>query len=435
MRHGGLVRTLTLDEFLGESGASAELVARLVEIDAIRPLPDGRYQARDEIVASVASALIGSGISLDDLAWAVGSGRFGLRSLGLVFSEPVPRTAEPYATLAAGLGSDAAHLASIYAALGLPEPEPDAHPREDEARLITAYARLWGLVDPTGQAHVRVARLIGDSTRRMAEGWLDVWDEIAQPGPATQGAPTVGPMANPADPTDPDQNPSIRMADVWRPLVSLVHERQVEATLTARIVAALEHVLDREGRMPERAQRPPAVAFVDLSGFTTLTVERGDEAAAVAAARLLDLADGAVRASGGRVVKQLGDGVLLRLPDSEAAIRTVSAIVEAADVAGLPPAHAGIAAGPVFVRDGDVFGRTVNLASRIADRAAAGEVLVEEGVVVALPRGTATFEPIGRVELKGFPAPVALWRVDAGGGRADAAGGRADASGRRRAGA
>jgi class 3 adenylate cyclase len=42
-----------------------------------------------------------------------------------------------------------------------------------------------------------------------------------------------------------------------------------------------------------------------------------------------------------------------------------------------------------------------------------GEVLVEEGVVVALPRGAATFEPIGRVELKGFPMPVALWRANA----------------------
>ena len=111
------------------------------------------------------------------------------------------------------------------------------------------------------------------------------------------------------------------------------------------------------------------------------------------------------------MVKQLGDGVLLRLPDSAAAIRSVMAIVGAMAEARLPPGHAGIAAGPVFVRDGDIFGRTVNLASRISDVAASGEVLVEEGVVVALPRGTASFEPVGRVELKGFPEPIALWRA------------------------
>jgi adenylate cyclase len=81
------------------------------------------------------------------------------------------------------------------------------------------------------------------------------------------------------------------------------------------------------------------------------------------------------------------------------------------EAAGLPAAHAGIAAGRIVVRDGDVFGQTVNLASRVAGQAAAGEVVVEEGVVIALPRGTATFEPIGRIELKGIPMPVALWRA------------------------
>jgi adenylate cyclase len=65
----------------------------------------------------------------------------------------------------------------------------------------------------------------------------------------------------------------------------------------------------------------------------------------------------------------------------------------------------------VVIRDGDVFGATVNLASRIADIAGPNQVVVEEGVVVMLPRGTATFHPIGRVDLKGFPDPVALWRA------------------------
>jgi len=119
----------------------------------------------------------------------------------------------------------------------LPEPDPDDHTRVDEADVVRDFVRLWSLVDPTGAAHVRVARQIGDATRRIAEGWLDVWDEVAQPGPTTQGAPTVGPRANPEDPTDPEQNPSIGMSAVARRLVALVHERQVEATLTARIIA------------------------------------------------------------------------------------------------------------------------------------------------------------------------------------------------------
>src|SRR4029453_17851968 len=145
-------------------------------------------------------------------------------------------------------GTGAVHLPGVYAALGLPEPDPDDHPRVDEADAVRDFVRLWSLVDPSGTAHVRVARQIGDATRRIAEGWLDVWDEVAQPGPRTQGAPTVGPKANPDDPTDPEQNPSIGMSTVARRLVALVYERQVEATLTARINPAREGVLRGAGR-------------------------------------------------------------------------------------------------------------------------------------------------------------------------------------------
>jgi adenylate cyclase len=201
------------------------------------------------------------------------------------------------------------------------------------------------------------------------------------------------------------------MSTLGRRLVVLAHERQTEVTLSARIVAALEGVLEHVGRLPDRPARPPAIAFIDLSGFTSMTLERGDQAAAAAATALFELAEAEVRRVGGRVVKQLGDGVLVRLPDSETAIRAVVAVTAGVAAAGLPAAHAGIAAGPIVVRDGDVFGRTVNLASRIADHAAAGEILVEEGVVVALPRGTARFDPVGRLELKGFPDAVAVWRI------------------------
>jgi class 3 adenylate cyclase len=201
------------------------------------------------------------------------------------------------------------------------------------------------------------------------------------------------------------------MAEMGRRLVSLVHERQVQATLNSRIINAIEQVLLTSGHLPARVVRPPAIAFVDLTDFTMLTERRGDEAAAKVAAGLLELAEAASRREAGRVVKELGDGVLLRFPDAERALRAVRELVGSVTDAGLPAAHAGIAAGPVVVRDGDVFGRTVNLASRIADLAGPGEVVVEEGVVVALPRGTAAFEPIGRVELKGIADAVALWRV------------------------
>ena len=201
------------------------------------------------------------------------------------------------------------------------------------------------------------------------------------------------------------------VAALSRDLVTWLFARAVERTLQERIIDAVETVLVQADRMPPPPQRPPALAFIDLSGFTTLTEERGDEVAAEAAARLQELAEAATRRSGGRVVKLLGDGVMLRFDDAASALRVTFEIIEAIDAAGLPRGHAGVAAGRVLVRDGDVFGRVVNLAARISAQAGPGDIVVEEGVVVALPRETAAFEPIGRVPLKGFAEPVAVWKA------------------------
>jgi adenylate cyclase len=79
--------------------------------------------------------------------------------------------------------------------------------------------------------------------------------------------------------------------------------------------------------------------------------------------------------------------------------------------AGLPPAHAGVNAGPVVFRDGDYYGRTVNLAARVADHASPGEVLAtEEALPVPVPSGL-EFEPIEDAELKGVSTRVKLYRV------------------------
>jgi hypothetical protein len=80
------MRALPLALFATEAAVPAELVERLVGVGAIARLPDGRYDSRDEQVASTAQAVIDAGIPFDALAWALTEGRFGLRSLGLIFS-------------------------------------------------------------------------------------------------------------------------------------------------------------------------------------------------------------------------------------------------------------------------------------------------------------------------------------------------------------
>jgi adenylate cyclase len=84
-------------------------------------------------------------------------------------------------------------------------------------------------------------------------------------------------------------------------------------------------------------------------------------------------------------------------------------LVEVVGRHGLPPAHVGVHAGPVVFQEGDYFGRTVNLAARIAAYARPGEVLVSREVVDAAEGGSVTFSEVGPVELKGVSGMLRLY--------------------------
>ncbi len=111
---------------------------------------------------------------------------------------------------------------------------------------------------------------------------------------------------------------------------------------------------------------------------------------------------------GGRPVKWLGDGVMLYFRDPGPGVVAALDMVDGVTDAGLPPAHVGLHAGPVLFQEGDYFGQTVNLASRIAEYARPGEVLVTQAVVDASANGGATFTEIGPVELKGVSGTTHL---------------------------
>ena len=153
---------------------------------------------------------------------------------------------------------------------------------------------------------------------------------------------------------------------------------------------------------------PPAIVFVDLSGCTRLTEERGDETAVRTAMSLRQQADATAARHGGRLVKLLGDGAMLLFPKPAVGVDAALDLVEVMSGEGALVAHAGIHSGPVIERDLDVFGRTVNLASRIADVAEPGEVLASDAVAEAVHDGSYGVEPLDVANLKGIPEPVQL---------------------------
>jgi class 3 adenylate cyclase len=148
-----------------------------------------------------------------------------------------------------------------------------------------------------------------------------------------------------------------------------------------------------------------------LAYVVSVAEEHGDQAAAELATGLAGIVNQAAQAHDGQAVKWLGDGVMFHFTDPARAILGAIDLVEQTEQAIRVPARMGVHAGTVIAQEGDYFGRTVNIAARIADYAQPHDVLVsEETRQVALSDGV-EFELIGDVRLKGLSRSVRLHRV------------------------
>lgn len=160
------------------------------------------------------------------------------------------------------------------------------------------------------------------------------------------------------------------------------------------------------------------VVFTDLEDFTAFTERAGDAAATELLGRHHRVAGPVIRSRGGKIVKRLGDGLLLTFPSAEAAVLAGIELVRAEPES--LRVRAGMHTGDVIVTVDDVIGTTVNVAARVADLAAGGEVLVTSALIDAAGPGfgDVTFSEPRLVGLKGLEELVAVARATA----ADAAG-------------
>ncbi|HSD24807.1 MAG TPA: adenylate/guanylate cyclase domain-containing protein [Solirubrobacterales bacterium] len=118
--------------------------------------------------------------------------------------------------------------------------------------------------------------------------------------------------------------------------------------------------------------------FADLAGFTALTEAHGDDSATAIAGDFAAAVETILADYEAEEVKTIGDEVMIRTPDPATAVRLGLRIVDELAFHGSPPVRVGIHSGPAIRRDGDWFGSTVNLASRVADAAGPGEVLLTD---------------------------------------------------------
>ena len=260
---------------------------------------------------------------------------------------------------------------------------------------------------PDEDASIRAARLLAQGARAAMLGWADLVDEqIAEP---VRRRLFRGELEEFPD----DVRVSfMRVTNLVPETFTWLSFRYLEHRSVNGIVEGFERFLASRGLAPPPTPHgPPAIVFVDLSGFTSLTREAGDESAVVAASSLQRHADATATRHGGRLVKLLGDGAMLRLTDATVGVEAALDLVGTMSGEGAFSSHAGVHAGPVVERDLDVFGQTVNLASRIADAAGPGEVLASEAVAETAGGGAFGFERIHEVDLKGLTERVPLFRV------------------------
>jgi adenylate cyclase len=277
----------------------------------------------------------------------------------------------------------------LWRALGfpdVPEDEP-AYSEEDLRALRIAAEGVGELSEPDREAAVelivREARTVSAHLSHIVEIQIDALSELQALG-------------------------------LRQRAVEAAFERGLEhSDLGWLLFYGLRRRLDESlRRRAEIGDQPAAtVGFVDLVDFT----RRSDDLEVGELSRLLErfegLASDVVTEAGGRAVKMIGDEVMFVCPDPSKAIRAAVDIVASCASSELPEARARLAHGPLLLRAGDYFGAAVNLASRLVDRAEAGNVLVDQRLASALgPAGGISAEPVGERPLKGI-GNVPVYRV------------------------
>jgi adenylate cyclase len=380
------------------AGVSVDELSRQVALGIVSPGEDGRFTAGAVRKAGLAHALDAGGVPLAGLAAEMRTGRLSLDFLdspayetfaalsGLTFEQLSTQTGVPVDL-----------LMTIREAIGSAVPLPTDLVRENELTIVPMLEAKLRVGYPAAVVESSM-RTMGDSLRRLALSEADAFR-----------AHVIGPMT---------RRPGVEIAaaasaatgqlaaSVDAALLAVYHAQEVHA-YTANIIGGFEAALAEAG-LTSRPNHPPAMCFLDITGFTRLTQERGDAAAADLAARLARLVERTSVKHGGRPVKWLGDGVMFFFPNPGPGVVAALEMVEGVAEAGLPPAHVGLHAGPVIFQEGDYYGQTVNVASRIAGYARPGEVLISQEVVDASGGAGVAFREIGPVELKGVSGAVRL---------------------------
>jgi adenylate cyclase len=387
-------------EVAERAGVNRGYVAKLVDVGVLAPGADGTFTEGDVRRARLYQGLERTGLPLEAIREALDAGELSFGWLdNPLYDLIAPLSPRSFRDVASETGIPLELLRVLREAIGFALPEPEDRMREDELRVVPLIQKLVSSGFPTSVLD-RLLRVYGDSLRRIAEVEADWWHSYVV-------LPSLASGMTEVEMHEATLGFGVELAPLLEQAILAIYHAHQEHTWVENLIGEIEDALDRTG-LRSRLVKPPAICFLDITGYTRLTEERGDEAAAELAARLTPLVQRPAERHDGKVVKWLGDGVMFHFREPTGGVIAALEMIDAIAAAGLPPAHVGLHTGPVVFQGGDYFGRTVNLAARIGEQAAPGQVLVTQEIVDRVASDGIAFEPVGAVELKGVSEPVLL---------------------------
>lgn len=307
-----------------------------------------------------------------------------------------------------GLTIPETQVVALSFGLSVPEPdEPFFTP--DEALALQRFGELREIWRP--EVYLQIVRLYGQSLGRIAETEANLFRlHVARPlhqrGDRTRALPAVHAALSQLLP----------LAD---PLLLGVHRRHIEHAFAQAAVREAEQV-SHEGLLPGSVE--VTLLFCDLKDFTAYTDLQGDAAAITAIEHFAAIVTNELGPHG-HIVKMMGDGFMLSYPAPQEAVETFARVVKRMREDGGIGVHGSVHHAVALYREGDYFGRSVNLVARLLAVAGRDE-LVASAAVARATAGRFDWEPGGTTPIRGASKPVEIHRLRFGedrpqGGAAD----------------
>ncbi len=391
----GTPEELTLAEAAREAGVSPSTLRRWGEQGVI---PDyrGRWTRAGAIHARLVANLREHGYSLEEIKRAGEDGRLAFGFVDEIF----PRREGKYSfdDVIRETGLEPALIERVWRSMGFPSWRLEGRLDEDDLEALRYMSAVLTAGFPL-VAFLQVLNVYGQALRQIADAEarlfiLYVHEPLIRAGvPATQMAEELSELAN-------------ELLPLATPLMVYMRRHFLRHFVEQGLIASVESELESDKRQV-LGELTVAIAFVDLVGFVSFTEEEGELQALDLLERFVVSIEDSLPASA-RVVKNIGDGVMIVGNDPVRLADWAIDFQEGFEQRSRP--RIGIHYGHTLYRDGDYYGRNVNLAARVVARAHAGEVLVTEPVRDAVPETPGLFfERIGDVQLKGFKEPTMLY--------------------------